>query len=418
MKTALQRAGVSLVLLGLTAGTAACGDSGGGSASDEVTVWMYPVIGDPKANDAYWKQIEKAYAKAEPGAKVKIEQQPWDNRDEKLATALSGGKGPDVVVLQPDQIPQYLASGAIAPVDAAIEGVKDKFLAPGLKAMTQDGKVYAAPIYHTITTTIYNKKLLAEAGVDKPPATWDEVKAAAPKFKAKGLATMDYSASNEASLNLNFYPLLWQAGGTVFSEDGKKVTFNEQPGVDALTFLTDLYEEGAIPKSAMTNANLVADQALGKQQVAMGFCNSAFDFVAAEQAWGKENVLIGDPLTGKEQVAFGIPGGLGINAKGNVKGAEKFIAFMTEPEQIVSLNQATGFFSPRSDVTVPSDSPYAEKLQQALQVVTPGEPQPIARQLMGVLSPEIQAALTGKKSPQEALDAAAEQAEDLLARQR
>lgn len=72
---------------------------------------------------------------------------------------------------------------------------------------------------------------------------------------------------------------------------------------------------------------------------------------------------------------------------------------MTQPDQIVSLNKETGFLSPRTDVTVPSDNPYAKQLQDALSVVVPGESSPVARQLMGILAPEIQAAMTGKKSP-------------------
>ncbi|WP_405678075.1 ABC transporter substrate-binding protein [Streptomyces sp. NBC_01511] len=420
MNSSLKRVRIPLALLSLTALTAACGgsDGGSGSVSEEVTVWMYPVIGDPKANAAYWDGLEKAYENKHPDARLTIEQQPWDNRDEKLATAFSGGKGPDVVVLQPDQIPQYLANDALAPVDGAIKADADTFLPSALDSLTHDGKVYAAPIYHTITTTLYNKKLLDQAGIKEPPATWDDVKAAAPKLKADGLATLDYSASNEATLNLNFYPLLWQAGGKIFSEDGKSVAFNDDKGVEALTFLTDLYEQGAVPKSTLTNTNVVADQALGKQQVAMGFTNSGIDFGVAGEAWGKENVLVGAPLTGEKQAAFGVPGALGINAKGNIKGAEQFITFMTQPDQIVSLNKETGFLSPRTDVTVPSDNPYAKQLQDALSVVVPGESSPVARQLMGILAPEIQAAMTGKKSPREALDSAAGQADDLLARQR
>lgn len=418
MKTGFKRAAAPLALFTLAALITGCGGDSS-SGSKKVTVWMYPVIADPKANSAYWTQIEKDFEKAQPGVQLTVEQQPWENRDEKLATAFSSGKGPDVVLLGPDQIPQYLRNGAIRPVDGALKGTEDKFLPAALEAMKQDGKVYAAPIYHTVTTTLYNKKLLDQAGITKPPATWDEIKAAAPKLKQAGAAALDYSAGNEATQNLNFYPLLWQAGGKVFADGGKKVAFNGPEGVAALTFVTDLYKSGAIPKSALTNANVVADQALGKQQAAMGFSNTPADAATAAQAWGAENVVVGPPLTGAKQVTFGIPGGLGINAKSkNVSGAEKFLAFMTKPEQLQSMGKASGFLSPRTDVTVPSDAPHAKEFQEALANAYPGEPNPTARQLMSLIAPEIQAALTGKKSPKEALDAAAEQADDLLARQR
>ncbi|TFE52313.1 sugar ABC transporter substrate-binding protein [Streptomyces sp. ICN441] len=420
MKTGFKRATVPLALLILTTFTAAGCGGDGGAGSGKVTVWMYPVIMDPKANAAYWDGIEKGFEAKEKSVDLSIEQLPWENRDQKLATAFGSGKGPDVVLLGPDQIPQYQATGALRPVDRAIEEARSAFRPNALEAMSQDGKVYAAPIYHTVTSTLYNRKLLEKAGITEPPATWDAVRAAAPKLKQAGASTLDYSASNEASLNMSFYPLLWQAGGRVFADGGKKAAFNSPEGVEALTFLVDLYKSGAVPRSAMNNANLFTDQALGRQQVAMGFTNTPADAVLAEKAWGKDNVIVGPALTGPgKQVCFGMPGGLGINAKsGNVAGAEKFIAYMVQPAQIESMGRAGGFFSPRTDVTVPNDSAYAKQYEQALDHTYPGEPNPAARQLMALLSPEIQAALTGKKSPKAALDAAAAEADELLARQR
>ncbi|MFI1470845.1 ABC transporter substrate-binding protein [Streptomyces wuyuanensis] len=420
MKTGFKRATVPLALLTLTTLTAAGCGGDSGAESRKVTVWMYPVIMDPKANAAYWDGIEKGFEAKEKGVDLDIEQLPWENRDQKLATAFGSGKGPDVVLLGPDQIPQYQANGAIQPVDRAIAEARDAFRPNALQAMSQDGKVYAAPIYHTVTSTLYNKKLLEKAGITEPPSTWDAIRAAAPKLKQAGASTLDYSAGNEASLNMSFYPLLWQAGGKVFDDGGRKAAFNGPEGVEALTFLVDLYKSGAVPKSAMNNANLFTDQALGKQQVAMGYTNTPADAALAEKTWGKGNVIVGPALTGPgKQVCFGMPGGLGINARSkNVAGAEKFISYMVQPAQIESMGRAGGFFSPRTDVTVPNDSTYAKEYQEALNHTFPGEPNPAARQLMALISPEIQAALTGKKSPKAALDAAAAEADELLARQR
>ncbi|NEA31644.1 sugar ABC transporter substrate-binding protein [Streptomyces sp. SID13031] len=421
MKTRVSRILAPLAAFAVAASLAACNNSDepSSSGSGTVTVWMYPVIGDPQTGPAYWSQIEKDFEAANSGTDLKIEQQPWTERDQKLATAFSGGKGPDIVVLNPDQIPQYVKNGSLAPVDKVMDPVKSNFLPGALSSLTVDGKIYAAPIYHTATTTIYNKTLLDKAGITTPPQTWDEIKAAAPKLKAAGVATLDYSASPSATMNLNFYPLLWQAGGSVFSEDGKKAVFNEAPGVEALTFLTNLYNEGAIPKSALTNSNLIADAALGKQQVAMGFTNSLADAKTVATTWGAGNVVIGLPLKGKKQVGFGLPGGLGVNAASkNIAGAEKFLSFMIEPKQVVSLGTASGFLSPRTDAKVPAKDAEAAKFADALQYAFPGEPNPAARQVNALLAVEMQAALTGKKTPQQALDDAAKQANDLLSRQR
>ena len=60
------------------------------------------------------------------------------------------------------------------------------------------------------------------------------------------------------------------------------------------------------------------------------------------------------------------------------------------------------------------DPRVQEKVEQTLPNVKFGEPHRAARQVMGVLSPEIQAALMGQKTPQQALDAAAEAAKPLI----
>ncbi|MEU5879899.1 sugar ABC transporter substrate-binding protein [Spirillospora sp. NPDC047279] len=419
MKIRVSRLTASLTLLTMAAGlTAACGGSSGGSG-DSLTLWMYPVITDVQANTAYWNKIEKDFEAANAGTDLKIELQPWDGRDQKVATALSGGKGPDIVLLGPDQVPQYVKNGTLKPVDGAVAPIKGSFLPGALDALSVDGKLYAAPIYHTVTSMIFNKKLLDKAGITSPPQTWDEIKAAAPKLKAEGVATLDYSASPEASLNMNFYPLLWQAGGTVFSPDGKKSAFNSPEGLEALTFLTDLYKDGSVPKSALTNKNVVTDQALGKQEVAAGLMNVPADAEVAAKAWGEDNVIVGMPLQGKKRVGFGLPGGLAVNARSkNTEATDKFLTFMTDPKQITSLGTASGFLSPRTDVKVPPPNARAAKFAEALQYTYSGDANPAARQVMALLRTEIQAALTGKKTPKQALEDAAEQSDELLARQR
>ncbi|MEU4197061.1 extracellular solute-binding protein [Kribbella sp. NPDC026611] len=420
MKSSVRRIAAPLTALVLAAALGSCGGSdSGSSAKKSVTLWMYPVIADQAASDAYWKEVETDFEAANSGIDLKIEAQPWAKREEKVSAAFSGKKGPDVLLMIPDQIPQYVANGSLTPVDDVVAPEKDKFLPAAIPGLTVDGKVYGVPIYHTVTTTMYNKTALTKAGISKPPETWDEIKTAAPKLKAAGFSTLDYSASPEATLNLNFYPLLWQAGGKVFADDGKSVAFNQPPGVDALTFLKTLWDEDAIPRSALTNGNVLADQPMGKGQVAMGFTNTAADAATVAKTWGAGNVEIGAPLTGKKQAGYGIPGGLVLNAaSANTDAGKKFLSFMIQPAQLDALSKASGFFSPRTDTAVKPADATAQKFADALQYAVPGEPNPAARQIMSLLATEIQAVLTGKKQPQQALNDAAKQSNDLLARQR
>ena len=55
------------------------------------------------------QKVEKDFEAANSGIDLKLEQQPWANREEKVAAAFSGKKGPDVLLMIPDQIPQYVS---------------------------------------------------------------------------------------------------------------------------------------------------------------------------------------------------------------------------------------------------------------------------------------------------------------------
>lgn len=191
----------------------ACGGDGADKAGDggtkDVVMWMYPIIIDEQQNTDFWKKTQDEFNKQNKDINLKIELVPWDGADEKVATAIAGGQGPDLVLVTPDQALNYYSTGGLKPVDKALEASKDKFLPNALDSVTfDDGKIYGVPIYHTSTSTVYNKKVLEEAGITALPKTWDDLKAAAPKLAEKDIAVIDYSAAPEASLNLTFYPLL------------------------------------------------------------------------------------------------------------------------------------------------------------------------------------------------------------------
>ncbi len=74
---------------------------------------------------------------------------------------------------------------------------------------------------------IYNRELFEQVGLDpdRPPATWDEVRAAARKIAALGdgvVGYADYSAQNQGGWH--FTAELYSQGGDVVSADGTKAT--------------------------------------------------------------------------------------------------------------------------------------------------------------------------------------------------
>lgn len=409
-----------VVLAGLAAALgvvlAGCGGSGSGSDKNTVTLWMYPVIGDQAKNQAFWAKIEKDFEAKNATIDLKVDHQPWEGRQEKITTALASKKGFDLVVLTPDQIPQYAEQGALAPVDDVVAAAKTSFLPNALTALSMEGKLYGVPIYQTITAPIYNKKAFTDAGVTEFPQTWDAFKAAAPKLAAKKVAILDYPGAPEISLNQSFYPLLWGNGGSVFAADGKSVVFNGPEGIGALQFLLDLQKLGGLPENAATKKNDIEGGALAGGKTAVYHAATALQVTQLGAAIGDDNVGVGLPLENAKKVAFGIPGGLALAKHSpNAEAAKKFAAFLSAPEASAELAKESGFFSARTDVTVPGTSAVVQEFAKSLEYAFPGDTHPMARQVMALIAPEIQAALLGQKDAKTALDDAAKEANTLLA---
>ncbi|TQS45650.1 ABC transporter substrate-binding protein [Cryptosporangium phraense] len=107
----------------------------------------------------------------------------------------------------------------------------------------KDGKTYGLPRTNYSMGLIYNRALFTKAGLDPntPPATWDDVRAAAKKIAALGNGTVgyaDYSASNQGGWH--FTAEMYSQGGTMVSDDGKKATVDSPEGKAVLQTLKDM----------------------------------------------------------------------------------------------------------------------------------------------------------------------------------
>jgi multiple sugar transport system substrate-binding protein len=403
-----------LVVVSLVAALTGCGARSG---DDAVTLWMYPVIAEQVRNQAYWQQVEAGFS-AEHGIRLRVELQPWEGKQEKLGAALMAGRGPDVVLLQPDMIPQYVEEKTLLPVSDALTASERAYRPSAVDALTVQGQAYGLPLYQTVTTTVYNRKLFAEAGITDLPDTWDEVRAAAPKLAAHGIPVLDYAGSTEETLNMTFYPLLWQAGGTVFNDEGTKSAFSSPQGVDALKFLVDLKAMGGLPRDAATKRTGSVDDAVAGGRAAMSHSMTSATARDVVRLIGAGNTVVGPVLRGREQVTFGQPGALSLlrTAK-NPDAARKFLSYMTTRKVIEELCVRSGFFPPWTESPPVADE-VDKSFAQALPTARAGDTHPQARKTMGLLAPHLQAALLGQRTPEQALSDAAEEVDALLLRKR
>lgn len=388
-----------------------------GETAGTVTMWMYPVIKDEAKSKEFWAQTEKDFEAAQPGVDLKIELQPFANRDQQISAALAANSGPDLALVTPDMAATYLNVGGVLPVDDA---VKDRavFFPSTLEAGTLDGELYGMPIFQNISTNIVNATVFADAGLEVPK-TWDDVRKAAPVLAEKGIAVMDYAGTTEQTLNLSFYPFLWQAGASVFTEDGKDIAFDSPEGISALEFLVDLKKMGGLPADAATASINVEGSPWAAGKVGIRTNGLPAEVEPLRGALKDSKVEVGMPFKNKEQVTFGNPGLMAltsINKKDNRQAALSVLEFMATADFQTKLSQTSGNFAARSDVPAPKDGVDYQTLQSVLEFATPGEPNPAARQVMAALAPYIQSALRGDMSAKDAMTKAAEESRAILDR--
>jgi len=172
---------------------AACGNTGGGGASKDgdtvLTVWYWGEQEIPGYTD-YMDEIVKRFEAANDGVKVDAVLQESDTLYSAFRTAESAGAGPDI---------QYLWGGVLALEDAWLgnlvpvsdfiteEQMSDIF--PGaLEETFWDGQQWGIPAYQIVMSVVYNKQMMADAGLDpeNPYSTWDEFMAACEALKQAG----------------------------------------------------------------------------------------------------------------------------------------------------------------------------------------------------------------------------------------
>lgn len=386
--------------------------------SGSVTMWVYPLIGEGAEDEKMWKEIVKGFGEQYPDVKVKVEVQPWDRRVEKLTTAMAGGHGPDVWYINVEDIPNHASNGRLVSFDDILSSdVKADYLPKALKALSYQGTLWAAPILMSVKGTMYNSKLFEKAGVEGDLVTWDQLQDAAPKFKDQDAYLLSF---NTTSAQDDYYPFFWQAGGQVFSDDGKTVLYNSPEGVETLTFLTDLFKNKYIPPTSATATNIpITETPLGQGEVATGTSESS-GIVQLSEAWGKGVLRIGPPFKNKKQVTIGTVAGYAISSKAKSQNAAAaWVNYVIQPDNMTTIDKTSGYFAPRTSVgKIHGDDPVLGALENYLDMVQAPPTHPLGRQIsQDVLSPEIQAAFTGEKSPQQALDDATKRANELIAQQ-
>ena len=219
----------------------------GTSALAETNLKLVEVITSPERTQML-QQLVDDYEAANPGVNVEIVSLPWGQAFEKFATMVAGGDIPDVVEMPDRWLALYAGAGKLASLEDHIKGwdhgatLTDKTLAMGRQ---NDNTAYMLPYGFYLRAMFYNKKLLAEAGVDEPPRTMEEFMEASAKVSALPGKSGYCLRGGPGGLN-GWIMMAATMNGTneFFNAEGQSRLQRARIGRRASQFLIDMYQEG------------------------------------------------------------------------------------------------------------------------------------------------------------------------------
>ncbi|MFG2909749.1 ABC transporter substrate-binding protein [Kitasatospora sp. NPDC048286] len=399
-RTAALLTGTLLLALSAT-GCGSGSGSGPGSAGGEVTSITALDYYTDDVEHAQWGEMLDACGRS-VGVKVEQTSVPGASLIPKVLQQASSRTLPDLLMLDNPDLQQIARTGALTPLDAY--GIDADGFAEGIRsAGTYEGTVYGlAPNVSTVAL-VYNKDMLAEAGV-AVPRTWDELKAAAAALTRPGRYGMAVDANPTFEGTWQFLPFLWSNGG-----DEKQL--DTPQAAQALRLWVDLVNSGSMSKSVLnwTQAD-VHDQFVAGRTAMM--INGPWRIPALNQDanlhWGVAPVPVPQlgqtPVTPLGGEVWTVPKG---PSKARQEKAAQVLACLNSPANMLT--------AARQHFTVPSRTAvaaqYTEQTPSMAAFVGSVEAARARTGELGVRWPQaatgiytaIQSALTGEQTPEEAL---------------
>ncbi|MGZ4276355.1 MAG: ABC transporter substrate-binding protein [Solirubrobacteraceae bacterium] len=290
-----------------------------------------------------------------------------------------------------------------------INQARSKYIAAPLETVHYAGKYWGVP-ETSDAAFIYYKGGTA-------PTTWQQV-----YNEAKSKGGIVYQGAPYEGLTCDYLELAYAAGGQVLTPDGKKSAINSPQNLKALQLMVDGIKNGAAPKAVTTYMEPETDQAWTSGRY--GFMRNwtyayAADNTSASKVKGKYKVA---PLPsfqggGKAGILGGHNSVISVYTK-NPGLALKFADFYASPAfqktLLLKFSQAAIIPQTYSDADVKKAIPYAPELLQALSQAKARPVSPVYPQISQAIYKNVNDALAGRTSPQDALKKADSQINSAL----
>lgn len=424
------------ILIGCGAGPAPAADSPGASAPESVDL-----TGQKITYVAITPHIQAAKAladwfKEETGAVVQIAEVPYGEvLGQTLEDISSSTPQYDVVTIW------YPTLGALMEADALVDLTEfiseneasiqpNDFITSIYDPYTlYDGKRWGIPFDGDTHVLFYRTSLLEKHNLT-PPETWDDYLQIAQTITAEEGSNGIYGSAIMANsapilIGSSFLNRLGGYGGQLFDSEGRP-SINSPEAVAALTAMVE-EAEYALPTPLETDFDVARDAfltgkvAMVEQWTDIGVMAEDVNQSTIQGDWGVVQMPMGSGDKARHAPALNAGFSLGLSSKApNPDVAREFLRFVARPDIAVRLSTINGGVDPTRVSVLTSDEyqQFAPEVsaaaQAALEGATAWPTDPEMGELMDALVAGLVAALEGGKSPQQALDDAQAQWEEIV----
>lgn len=401
-------------------GLAACGGAsggGGGGGSQELSI-LTPIFADSTGKQILEDEIGGSF---DSELTLSVDYTPWDRLNEKISTGIAGGLSTDVIMSGVGWVPPFAHKGVFSEIDESVLeglGIHEKLL----DTCRFDGGLYALPYMMDGRMLIANRQLLDERGLTEQPETLEDFRELLKEAQGGDVTVpLDMFSNN---IRQTWIHLMGAYGGSMFTEDGSAVAFDDGTGEAALEFMIGLIEDG----STDFDVRLAEGQPRPWQQkqVLFEINSSAFWPAVKEQSPDMLGEDVLEPWMmpgsqGNDPVMF--LGGTLVSVGGGAQDPERateFIRHLYQPELLAMTSIDDG------QVPAVADLPQDEELlsNRLLTFVNDNLDHTVASEggspawmeIRGTLNGQIEACVTGQQSPADTIAQIKSDAEQAISR--
>jgi raffinose/stachyose/melibiose transport system substrate-binding protein len=335
-------------------------------ADSAVTLWSWRT-----EDEAAMRRIFDAFEAKNPGIKVNIQFTPDADYQNRLSTALRGGRGPDIAQLKAyGELQPFVDAGYLDALDDSVPELKNMAAAAlgGARGRT-DGKLYGVPYSVPMMGVFYNQEIFAAQGIEIPK-TYKDFVAACDKLKAAGITPIATGGANGSAWELEI--AVGVVGPTIYGPGfydemmAGKATFEDPRYVAALKRFAELKPYFPDGFAGIDYTTATQQFIGGKAAMFLGgsFENGSFK---AQNPKLKFSIFPfpADDVGAKLYTSAFSDGSYGlVSESANKEAATKVLGFMASAEFAQMFADELGWPPARTDVTV-KDPVLAEMMEMS-----------------------------------------------------